>query len=242
MPEETPLTAQDRPVPDRPAAHRRKRSRPRRYGFLVGWITVTTGTIVASSFGLQAALRADDDRRPVRAPAGALHPTPSPSTSAETPASPLASSTGPPLAAAAPHEAPASSRPAGSARPKVAISSPGERARVPGEKGVLLSGTATDLGDLTLHIFDLADNGRYYPGTLEPVAVQDGHWSFRKHPIGQGAEDVGQTFTMIAALGDDACRSALRSAPVDKYGDRAFEALPGGCREMDRVRVVKARP
>ena len=240
MPEETPS-----PHRDRPATHRKAPSRPRRYGFLVGWIALTTGTIVASSLALQAALKADRDHRPTHAPPQALRLPQSATVSPGAAASPSESPsrrvlTGPPRKA--PASPPPASRRAAPARPKVTIVSPGEQARVPGEQGVLLSGTASGLGHLTLHIFDLADNGSYYPGSLAPVTVHGGHWSFRKRPIGQGSADVGRTFTMIAALGDDACRAALRSPPVNPEGDYAFGALPAGCREMDSVHVVKAAP
>lgn len=261
MPAETPSPDRDRPAP-RPEEPRRAR----RYGYLVGWIAVTTGTIVASSLALQAALKADRDQRPVSAPQQALHLSPSdaPSTASPSPtpsptASPTASGApsasvfggppfkgrprpGPPFTGPPDGGPPPGWRRGGPPRPKVTISSPGERAKVRGAEGVLLTGTATGLGGLTLHIFDLADNGSYYPGSLTPVTVHGGQWSFRKRPIGRGAADVGRTFIMIAALGNGDCRAALRTAPVNHEGDHAFPALPAGCREMDSVRVVKDAP
>lgn len=257
MPAETPSPDRDRPAP-RPEEPRRAR----RYGYLVGWIAVTTGTIVASSLALQAALKADRDQRPVSAPQQALHLSPSdaPSTASPSPTpSPTSSGApsasvfggppfkgrprpGPPFTGPPDGGPPPGWRRGGPPRPKVTISSPGERAKVRGAEGVLLTGTATGLGGLTLHIFDLADNGSYYPGSLTPVTVHGGRWSFRKRPIGRGAADVGRTFIMIAALGNGDCRAALRTAPVNHEGDHAFPALPAGCREMDSVRVVKDAP
>lgn len=257
MPAETPSPDRDRPAP-RPEEPRRAR----RYGYLVGWIAVTTGTIVASSLALQAALKADRDQRPVSAPQQALHLSPSdaPSTASPSPTpSPTSSGApsasvfggppfkgrprpGPPFTGPPDGGPPPGWRRGGPPRPKVTISSPGERAKVRGAEGVLLTGTATGLGGLTLHIFDLADNGSYYPGSLTPVTVHGGQWSFRKRPIGRGAADVGRTFIMIAALGNGDCRAALRTAPVNHEGDHAFPALPAGCREMDSVRVVKDAP
>jgi len=253
MPEETPSPDQNRPAAHR-KAHRTRLGRPRRYGFLFGWITLTSGTIVVSSLALQAAFREDRDDRPVQAPHQALNlsqyaaspsstpPAHSPSPRAFDSPSEGGRYTGSPRVRPQREDPPPAERRTPPPRPKVTITSPREQARVPGDQGVLLKGTATGLGDLTLHIFDLADNGSYYPGSLAPVSVRKGRWSFHKRPIGRGSADVGHTFVLIAVLGDDACRAALRTPPVNPEGDYAFAALPEGCREMDSVQVIKAAP
>jgi hypothetical protein len=124
----------------------------------------------------------------------------------------------------------------------VDIVSPKEGARVKGREGAQFQGTATNLGGLSLRLFQHADNGLYYLVDNGTVSIVAGRWSELIGYFGAGEEDVGRTFVVIAALSNSSCQSTLRSARPNSEGDIAFTTLPVGCRIADRVGVLKVAP
>ncbi|MEW2358874.1 hypothetical protein, partial [Spirillospora sp. NPDC029432] len=126
--------------------------------------------------------------------------------------------------------------------PTARITAPGAGARVAGGIGVLMRGTARDLGGHQLRIFDFAPNGVYYLADEGPVPVDGGRWTFRNGTIGAGDRDVGQPFVLTAVIADRRCQATLRTTPRDAENNIWFRTLPAGCREADSVRVTKTAP
>ncbi len=110
-----------------------------------------------------------------------------------------------------------------------------------GRAGVLIVGTARDLGADSLWVFDRDPNDkRYYRDTDEPLNVTDGRWSFLNQPIGDsGSSDIGTTYTVAIVRATPGCDDKLREAKPNQDGDVVYSALPAGCVEAASVHVVK---
>ncbi|TMR05711.1 hypothetical protein ETD83_05585 [Actinomadura soli] len=131
-------------------------------------------------------------------------------------------------------------RPAGP--PTARITAPSQGATVAGVIGVLMRGTAANLGDRQLRIFDFAPNGVYYLSDEGPISVSGGKWSFRNGTIGDGQRDVGRPFVLTVVVADRTCQAVISATPRDAQNNIGFRTLPAGCREADSVQVTKSAP
>ncbi|TYK52584.1 hypothetical protein [Actinomadura decatromicini] len=137
---------------------------------------------------------------------------------------------------------PRSSRRSPAGPPTARITAPSQGARVTGMIGVLMRGTAADLGGRQLRIFDFAPNGAYYLSDEGPIPVSGGQWSFRNGTIGDGTRDVGKSFVLTVVIADQSCQALIGSTPRDAQNNISFRTLPAGCREADGVRITKTAP
>jgi hypothetical protein len=126
--------------------------------------------------------------------------------------------------------------------PAVEITSPAQRAPVVGRDGVVLNGTAANLGIDELRLFVFARDGRYYAMGTAAVPVQGDQWQFHTGRIGAGERDVGSIFVIVVAVADEACRGTLQNTQPDPSGNVVFPHIPSGCREADSVSVIKTAP
>jgi hypothetical protein len=147
-----------------------------------------------------------------------------------------------PAAAAGPTltPAPRANRPPASHLAGVRIAAPEDEARVNGSVGVLLSGKYGDLRGAQMRIFVLAYNGQYYLIDNGPLLGRDRTWNFLVKPIGSGTTDIGRVFTIIVTVVNSSCQAMLEASTRDPNGNISFPILPAGCREADRVDVLKA--
>jgi len=144
-----------------------------------------------------------------------------------------------PAAAARPTPTPSAHRPRTSRVGGVQITTPDDGTKVNGSAGVLLRGRYGDLRGTELRIFVLAFNGQYYLMDNGPLLGRDGTWNFLVKPIGSGTTDIGRVFTIIATVVNSSCQAMLEASTRTPDGNIAFPALPAGCREADRVDVLK---
>jgi hypothetical protein len=134
-----------------------------------------------------------------------------------------------------------------SSGPVVHIIEPSKREEkeVGREAGTEVAGTASNLGEKSLWLFNLSGSpgGRFaYYLKSNRVPVVNGEWSAQDRPIG-GPGGQQQEVTIIAVIADQHCETminALRAKPGD---DQYFkDNLPTGCEGQESVRVKKVRP
>ncbi|TDD73435.1 hypothetical protein [Actinomadura rubrisoli] len=241
----------DGPAHRRPRGSRRRLRRPKALMTtrrVRGWIALTVAVLMLGApwgAGMSRPERAEQGDSMV---APQARPQVAPSAAAAGPPAPSASPSGlppsgkpkPPLVRVNPSATVSPARRPG--HPRVSITAPREGTQVHGGPGVLMTGTARDLGRHQVRIFDYAPNGVYYVADGGPVTVSGGSWSFRNGTMGAGALDVGKDFVLVVVLAGPACQNTLRRVRPDARGDLSFPRLPPECPEADSVRVHKVAP
>ena len=133
-----------------------------------------------------------------------------------------------------------------STRPSVIFDTPTEGQAIVGKDGAVVSGTVHDVGDDSIWVFDIAmsptSGNTYYLSSDGPVAKSNSTFSVVDKPIGDGANDVGATFTIALVRATTGCSQALQAAKPNSNGAIAFDALPTGCRDVGRRQVKKIAP
>lgn len=129
--------------------------------------------------------------------------------------------------------------------PQIIVHAPLNGAEISGAEGVTIEGSAGDLGDSTIWIFDFALNadGRrvFYRANDLPLEVTEGNWSFTDRPIGNGSSDIGEVFKIAIVEASADCTKILKNAKPNQDGDVVFPSLPAGCRQIDQREVSKNR-
>jgi hypothetical protein len=120
-----------------------------------------------------------------------------------------------------------------------------EEKEVGREAGAEVTGTASNLGEKSLWLFNLSGipGGRsaYYLKSNR-VPVVNGEWSAQDRPIG-GPGGQQQEVTIIAVIADKNCEIMINALLAKPGDDRYFQDdLPTGCEGQDSVRVKKVRP
>jgi hypothetical protein len=126
--------------------------------------------------------------------------------------------------------------------PAFSISKPEEREEVSGRKGVMLSGTASDLKGDSLWVMVIAKGAGdedYYYLASDALTVREGDWGTLVRPIGAGASDVGELFTIVVVQAENQCSSRIKATKRNSDGVIVFAQLPPGCIEMGRRTVQK---
>ncbi|WP_154677190.1 hypothetical protein [Parafrankia discariae] len=129
--------------------------------------------------------------------------------------------------------------------PIITVAAPLNGTEISGAEGVVISGTAQNLGDSTIWIFDFAldaDGKRvFYRNNDIPLEVAEGAWSFIDRPIGGGTSDIGNNFKISIVEASKECTEILRNAKPNPDGDVVFSSLPAGCQQIDQREVRKVR-
>jgi hypothetical protein len=157
--------------------------------------------------------------------------------------SPPATALPPPATAPAPAPAPSATCSA-----MLRITAPAEDAIIAnGGNGVVVSGTACDLGSDSGWLFDFdPQDGYYYDdysgSTPAPVVQpsQTGAWQFPDSPIGDPG-DQNKLYVITLVLAPPSCARSLSSEPqID--GDYKLRTLPAECSIADQVDVYVTYP
>lgn len=111
--------------------------------------------------------------------------------------------------------------------------------------GVVVEGVVKDLpsGD-TLWLFDGDPGGEYadYFVTEEPLELINGSFSFPDKPVGAVTDVDGSRYPIHLVAANPECTQVLSGTTAQPGLDRALKRLPGGCRVLATVEVVKAGP
>ncbi|MBL7553572.1 hypothetical protein I6A60_37915 [Frankia sp. AgB1.9] len=181
---------------------------------------------LALAFGVPGAVFAT-----TREPSKTATPTEVP-----TPAGKTGTATSPPLASAAPTTSGVST---------IVVKAPLNGTEISGIEGVVISGTAQNLGDNTIWILDYGFDGTgsrvFYRDNTDPLSVVGGNWTFTDRPIGNGSRDIGQVFKISIVEASPACARVLKSATPGQDGSVIIPVLPGGCTQVDQREVKKTR-
>jgi hypothetical protein len=131
---------------------------------------------------------------------------------------------------------------------KLRITAPAEGAIISnGANGILVQGTACDLGSASRWLFDFDPQDGYYyddyngktPTAVVPSSLR-GTWAFDDSPIGDPG-DQNKRYVITLVLARPSCdRSLLAEPPID--GDYSVRTLPAGCSIVDQVDVYVAVP
>jgi len=133
---------------------------------------------------------------------------------------------------------PPSNRPS-VAVPAVVVTAPLPNTSISGKAGVTLTGTATNIGQGTLWVFDPnGDTGDLYRDSSQALSVNGGTWSYHDQPIGdENNDDIGISYTIEIVLADPGCAAVI--SHTDPNHD--YSQLPPGCTDAAHVTVVKGR-
>lgn len=131
---------------------------------------------------------------------------------------------------------------------KLRILSPSDGAIIAnGVHGVLIKGTACNLGNDSGWLFDHDSQDGYYYDDYNgntPIAVVsssiNGSWYFDDSPIGDPG-DNHKLYTITLVLASPACNKALLAEPTIE-GDYKLSAFPGDCRVSASLNVYVSYP
>jgi hypothetical protein len=139
-------------------------------------------------------------------------------------------------------EKPASPTPSDPARvATVELRSPENGERLPEDRDFEVEGTVRDLGDDDLRIFIYAQKRqRFYLADYGRDEVEDdGDWTIRSAGIGSDWGHEGDSYLVLAVRADDSCKRRLDDLDLGDDHYPSFSGLPGGCQIRAQTRVVE---